>query len=230
MGAGPAAVGAPSLSTDEFPGATPADLELIKKDQLNNLQLAYEKRKKLDEAKLKLSLLTDDDRKRLGQIHAARAFLDTYRDYGLYGEPADAATGRPAMPSTLPVQRVSGFDAIAEMSRQSELYQSVKRDPFLQGLQRYQALGRPVLARNLGGDVGNLSQTEQEAIDGVMAAASQPELDDAVRQMQALIDAREKGLVAGKLVTGGAAANTGASAGSPGGAYDLGHGFSLRVR
>ncbi len=93
---------------------------------------------------------------------------------------------------------MSGPTAIGELARQTGLVQGIARDPFLQGLQRYQAIGKPVLARNIGGDVGNLSETEQKSIAAVLTAASKPELQDAVRQMHALLDAREQELTGGK--------------------------------
>lgn len=190
--------GQASLSIGNNPDATAADLQLLTEQQQNALKLDFEQQKAAMEAKLKGAQLNENERTKLAKIAAARSFLNVFEQYGLRGQQGDPATGAETFASTLPNERISGLPAAGELLRQSAPVQSLARDPFLQGFRRYQSIARPIIARNLGDDTGNLSETEQAAAAAMTAAASKPELRDAVAQMRAIIDEREKALLAGK--------------------------------
>lgn len=188
------------LETEIRQARRPEDLQdkRTAEQQRLDLQLDYDRRKSQMEAQLKAGQLDENTRTKLAKIAAARAFLNVYEQYGLKGQAGDQATGAESFQSTLPDTRLSGLPAAGELLRQSAPVQTLARDPFLQGFRRYQSIARPIIARNLGDDTGNLSETEQAAAAAMTAAASKPELRDAVAQMRAIIDEREKALLAGK--------------------------------
>jgi hypothetical protein len=188
--------GQPSLSLGNYPDATAADFKLLEKKQQNDLQLGYEEEKAAIEAKAKGRELNEGERTKLSKIAAARSFLNVFERYGLEGQKGDGATE--SFPSALPAERISGMKAAGQIIRQSGPVQKIAREPFYQGLKRYQSIARPIIARNLGDDTGNLSETEQAAASAMTEAASQPEIRDAVAQMRAIIDEREAALLAGK--------------------------------
>lgn len=214
----------PSLSIGNYPDATAADFQLLQEQQQNAIKLEYEKQKAELDAKVKAAQLNENERTKLAKIAAARSFLNVFEQYGLHGQEGSKATGAESFQSTLPDKRISGLPAAGELVRQSGPVQMLARDPFLQGFRRYQSIARPIIARNLGDDTGNLSETEQAAAAAMTAAASKPELRDAVAQMRAIIDEREKALLAGKD------AGSSAPTSSPSSSIDLGQGFQLRLR
>ena len=200
--AAPPMRGQDSLAIENYPDATAADFQLLQERQQNALKLEYEQQRAEMEAKIKGRQLNENERTKIAKIAAARSFLNVFEQYGLEGQRGTGATE--TFPSSLPDTRIRGTKAAAELLRQSVPVQTLARDPFLQGFRRYQSIARPIIARNLGDDTGNLSETEQAAAAAMAEAASKPELRDAVQQMRAIIDERERALLQGK--EGGGAA------------------------
>jgi hypothetical protein len=203
-------IAAPSI------GATPdmsvAQMALAGDVATKNIQLQYDQERQKMAATLKGATYNEDDLKRLNQIATARGFLNAFEDYAQHGTANDpTAPPQERFPSSLPTERVSGAAAITELGRQNSLLQGALRDPFLRNYRGYQGLAKPILSRSIGGDVGNLSEQEQKAVEGVMNAISVPEVKDTVRQLRRIIDAREAEIVKGKSASGlGAAPATAA--------------------
>jgi hypothetical protein len=183
--------GAPSLSIENFPGATADDFELMAAELGARQKQRIEAETKREEAALAARTLSADDRTALRKMIPAKAMLKVLEQYAL--------EGGEGVPSTLPKERVRGSARIAENLRQGETYQNWwDADPFLQGFRRLHVMGRPILARGIGDEQGNLAKDEQLVWDAVLAARSVPEVKDAMQQVRALVAEKEAMITAGK--------------------------------
>lgn len=201
--AAPPMRGQDSLAIENYPDATAADFELMKEaistKQRAEIELETERRKR----DLAAQTLSDTERTMLSKMIPAEAMLTILERY--------AEDGGPGAPSTLPKTRVRGAARVQEKLRQNETYQEWwAADPFLQGFKRLHTMGRPILARGIGDEQGNLAKTEQQVWDSVLGARSVPEMKDAVGQVRQLIEEKKRLITAGK--TG---ASTPAPAASP---------------
>lgn len=179
-------------------GLSPAQLELWDQAQRNQLAVAKADQERRLAADLKNRTLSSDQRTRLDHIAAARSFLDQFEEMGVYGTTRRMQLGRERFASTLPDQRLTGIPRVTEIGRQNFIVQAFAGDPFLKEFKGLQNLARPVLSRNVGGDVGNLAQNEQANIDAISTATSKPEVRSAVASMRDLLDGREQMILAGK--------------------------------